>query len=55
MMLFINFIFIVNTKNEISLDYYRQSIGGAATALHNYLEEVLGIDNKNTNRLSIIV
>ena len=34
-------------QNEISLDYYRQSIGGAATALHNYLEEVLGIDNKN--------
>ncbi|RIN27362.1 HAD family hydrolase, partial [Staphylococcus succinus] len=31
---------------EISLDYYRQSIGGAATELHNYLENQLGIDNK---------
>ncbi|PHK50285.1 HAD family hydrolase [Staphylococcus edaphicus] len=32
---------------QISLDFYRQSIGGAATALHNYLEEVLGISKKN--------
>src|SRR5699024_5552039 len=31
---------------ELTLDYYRQSIGGAATDLHHYLEGQLGVDNK---------
>ncbi|SCS70246.1 phosphatase phosphohexomutase [Staphylococcus caeli] len=31
---------------EITLDFYRQSIGGAATELHEYLEEQLGLARK---------
>ncbi len=32
---------------EITLDFYRQSIGGAATDLHHYLEGQLGKENKH--------
>ena len=30
----------------ISIDFYRQSIGGAATDLHNHLETAIGLDKK---------
>lgn len=33
-------------KPAISLDFYKQSIGGAATQLHTYLEEQLGKERK---------
>ncbi|MCG7338215.1 HAD family hydrolase [Staphylococcus sp. ACRSN] len=35
-----------NGLEGISVDYYRQSIGGAATELHEYLERQLGTENK---------
>ncbi len=42
----INKHLIQHNSEEISLDFYRQSIGGAATELHRYLEAQLGKDNK---------
>ncbi|GEQ05745.1 HAD family hydrolase [Staphylococcus gallinarum] len=36
-----------NGLDPISVDYYRQSIGGAATELHNYLEAQLGLEKKS--------
>ncbi|AID42051.1 HAD-IA family hydrolase [Staphylococcus xylosus] len=42
----INKHLIQHNSEEISLDFYRQSIGGAATELHRYLEEQLGKNNK---------
>ena len=30
----------------ISIDFYRQSIGGATTDLHNHLETAIGLDKK---------
>ena len=36
-----------NGLDPISVDYYRQSIGGAATDLHNYLEAQLGLEKSH--------
>ncbi|MCE7784799.1 HAD family hydrolase [Staphylococcus xylosus] len=42
----INKHLIQHNSEEISLDFYRQSIGGAATELHSYLEAQLGKNDK---------
>lgn len=42
----INKHLIKHNESPITLEFYRRSIGGAATELHNYLEALIGPEKK---------
>ncbi len=44
----------LHKAEPISVDFYRESIGGTATDLHQHLEQAIGADNKEKYIKNII-